>query len=173
MRLRQLILGAAALGWASAATAQTVACNLELNITDQDPAGLNVRASPDGAILTAVKAKGRWVQVEVTGQNGAWARIKSAVFFSDESAGGTLLWKGVGWVAFSKLGIDHFDSRTRLREAPNDQAKVLLSLESYDEETMPNAEAILDCDGYWLKARVKGVVGWTDYYCSNERTTCV
>ena len=37
--------GAIALA-AGAATAQTSACDLQLNITDQDPAGLNVRASP-------------------------------------------------------------------------------------------------------------------------------
>jgi hypothetical protein len=178
MRLARLILAGAVALAAGAATAQTVACNMDLNIADQDPAGLNVRASPGGAILTAVKAKGRWVQVEVTGQaigpsGAAWARIKTATEYSDENAGGTRLWKGVGWVAFSKLGIDHFDGRTRIREAPNDQAKVLLSLEGFDDSTAPPAEAILGCDGYWLKVRVKGVVGWTDYYCSNELTTCV
>ena len=173
MRLRRLILAAALIGWAGAATAQTTACDVQLNITDQDPTGLNIRASPGGAVLAAVKAKGRWVQVEVTGQNGAWARIKTATEYSDENAGGTLRWKGAGWVAFSKLGIDHFDGRTRIRAAPNDQANVLLSLEGADDSTAPPAEAILGCDGSWLKVRVKGVVGWTDYFCSNELTTCV
>jgi SH3-like domain-containing protein len=160
--------------WAATAPhAETTHCDVQLNITDQDPAGLNVRASPGGAVIAAVKAKNRWVQVEVTGQSGAWARIKSATLYSDEDAGGTLLWKGSGWVAFSKLGIDHFDGRTRIRTAPSEDAKVLLSLEGYDDSTAPPAEAILGCDHYWLKVRVKGVVGWTNYYCSNELTTCV
>jgi SH3-like domain-containing protein len=173
MRVRRLILAAAALACATSAAAQTVACNLDLNITDQDPAGLNVRASPGGAVLTSVKAKGLWVQVEVTGQSGAWARIKSATRLSEDDPGGTLVWKGVGWVAFSKLGIDHLDERTRLRDAPNQNGKLLLSLEGYDDSTMPRAEAILGCDGDWLRLKVKGVTGWTQNFCSNELTTCV
>jgi SH3-like domain-containing protein len=173
MRPRQLILAAAALACASSATAQTAACNLDLNITDQDPAGLNVRASPGGAVLTSVKAKGLWVQVEVTGQSGAWARIKSATRLSEDDPGGTLVGTGVGWVAFSKGGIDHLDERTRLRDAPNDQGKLLLTLEGYDDSTMPRAEALLGCDGDWLKLKVKGATGWTQNFCSNELTTCV
>jgi SH3-like domain-containing protein len=157
-----------------AAHAETVACNVQLNITDQDPAGLNVRASPEGQIVTAVKAKGRWVQVEVTGQDGAWARIKSATLEADENDNNVEkpLWRGVGWVAFSKLGVEEFDSRARFRAAPNDQAKVVLSLEGLGEATA-SAEAILGCDGDWLKVRIKGVVGWTNQYCTNQLTTCV
>jgi SH3-like domain-containing protein len=174
MRLKQLILAAGALAWANAAMAETVACDVRLNITDQDPAGLNVRASPGGAILTAVKAKGRWVRVEVTGQDGPWARVKSARLEADENdnVSGKLLWQGVGWVAFSKLGVEEFDSRARFRAAPSSAAHVLLSLESYGEKTA-SAEAVLGCDGDWLKVKVGGVVGWTDQFCTNQLTTCV
>jgi hypothetical protein len=173
MRIKDLALAAAAWAAAGAATAQTVACNIDLNITDQDPAGLNVRASPGGPILAAVKARGRWVQAHVTGASGDWARVETATFINEAGPEVKVLWKGVGWVAFSKLGIDHFDARTRIRAAPSEAAKVLLSLEGYDDSTAPHAEAILGCDGYWLKVRVKGVVGWTNYFCSNELTTCV
>ncbi len=159
---------------AQVAQAQTAACDVRVNITDQDPAGLNVRASPGGPIVAAVKAKGRWVRVEVTAQDGAWARIKSATLEADESDNpdGRLLWKGVGWVAFSKLGVEEFDSRARFHAAPSEQSKVLLSLEGYGDKTAP-ADAVLGCDGDWLKVRVKGVVGWTDQYCTNQLTTCV
>jgi hypothetical protein len=158
----------------TAAGAGTVACDVAVNITDQDPAGLNVRASPAGAIITAVKAKGRWVRVEVTGQDGAWARIKTARLEADENdnVSDQLLWKGVGWVAFSKLGVEEFDSRSRFHAAPNEQSKLVLSLEGYGEKTAP-AEAILGCDGDWLLVRVKGVVGWTHVWCANQLTTCV
>lgn len=159
---------------ATAAGANTVACNVAVNITDQDPAGLNVRASPGGPIVTAVKAKGRWVRVEVTGQDGAWARIKTARLEADENDNPSdkLLWKGEGWVAFSKLGVEEFDSRARFFAAPNEQAKLVLSLEGYGDKTAP-AEAILGCDGDWLQVRVKGVVGWTNVWCTNQLTTCV
>ena len=168
--MRQLILAAVALAWAGAATAQTATCILDLNVTDQDPAGLNVRASPGGPIIAAVEAKKRWVQVEVTGQNGAWARITSATLEADENgeSADTVLWKGVGWVAFSKLGIGYFYGGTRFRAAPDEHAKVVLSLAGYRDSTAPPAEAILGCDGGWLKVRVKGVVGWTDQWCDDE-----
>jgi hypothetical protein len=178
MRLRKLIVAAAALGWASAAVAQTDPCNMDLNITDQDPAGANVRASPGGAILKAVKAKDLWVQVHVTGaapgpSGGAWARIDKATLIGDETdSPDKVLFKGVGWVAFSELGVEEFDTRTRIRTASSDKASVLLSLQGYDDEHMPVADALLGCDGYWLKVRVKGVVGWTDVYCANRLTTC-
>jgi hypothetical protein len=167
--------GAMAVAWLStAAGANPIACDVAVNIADQDPAGLNVRASPGGPIVTAVKAKGRWVRVEVTGQDGAWARIKTARLEADEvdNTSDELLWKGVGWVAFSKLGVEEFDSRARFHAAPSEQAKVVLSLEGSGDATAP-AEAILGCDGDWLQVRVKGVVGWTKVWCANQLTTCV
>ncbi|HLY79729.1 MAG TPA: hypothetical protein VKQ70_10170, partial [Caulobacteraceae bacterium] len=112
--MRRLVLAAAtAACLSSTAGAATVACDVAVDVADQDPAGLNVRASPGGAIVTAVKARGRWVEVEVTGQDGAWARIKTAKLEADENDNtrDDLLWKGVGWVAFSKLGVEEFDSR--------------------------------------------------------------
>ena len=174
MRKSVLVAAMAAAFLSTTARAGAVTCNVAVNITDQDPAGLNVRASPAGAIITAVKAKGRWVRVEVTGQDGAWARIKTARLEADENdnVSDQLLWKGVGWVAFSKLGVEEFDSRSRFHAAPNEQSKLVLSLEGYGEKTAP-AEAILGCDGDWLLVRVKGVVGWTHAWCANQLTTCV
>ena len=178
MKLRQLILAAVAVGGANAAVAQTVRCDMDLNIADQDPAGTNVRASPGGAVVKVVKAKDLWVQAHVTGaapgpSGGAWARIDEATLIGDETdSPDKVLFKGVGWVAFSKLGIEEFDTRARIRAAPSDKASVLLSLQGYDDEHMPVAEALLGCDGDWLKVRVKGVVGWTDNHCANRLTTC-
>jgi hypothetical protein len=173
--IRRLLCGVlAAATLAQAAQAATVACDARLNITDQDPAGLNVRASPGGPVLTALKAKGRWVRVEVTGQDGAWARIRSATLEADENDNpdGRVLWKGAGWVAFSKLGIEEFDSRARFHAAPSEQSNLVLTLAGYGDKTA-TAEAVLGCDGGWLQVRVKGVVGWTNSYCTNQLTTCV
>jgi len=84
------------------------------------PAGLNVRASPAGAVIAALKAKDRWVEVHVTGQSGAWARIDLATFISEDHAEGTPVFKGVGWVAFSKLGINEIDQIATVYNAPSD-----------------------------------------------------
>lgn len=180
MKLRQLILGVAAAAWAGAAVAAVTPCSATLDIADQDPAGLNVRASPGGAVITRLKAQGRWVEVEVTGQTMdskglAWAHIKSATMQADENdnvdnAGP--IWKGAGWVAFSKLGVSEFDSRARFYAAPSERAKLVLSLESYHDQGV-DPDAILGCEGSWLKVKIKGVVGWTHEWCTNQLTTCV
>ena len=156
----------------AAAGAQTVACDVKLNVTDQDPAGLNVRAAPGGAVVTALKAKDRWVQVHVTGADGAWARIDRATFISEDNAGGTAIFHGVGWVAFSKLGIEELNQQAAILAAPKDGAAAVLKIAEDDEASVPKAE-VLGCDGPYLKVRVKGVVGWTQNFCSNQFTTCV
>jgi hypothetical protein len=175
MKLRRLILAAAAAAWAGSATAQTVSCIMDLDINDQDPAGTNVRASPGGPIIAALKARNRWVQVEVSGQaigpsGAAWARITSAKLQVDEHGNdeGAALWEGVGWVAFSKLGIGYFYRDTPIRAAPDWRAKIVLSFKSYRDSQASPPEAILGCDGGWLKVSVKGVVGWADNWCDNR-----
>ena len=171
MRLGTATTLALALAALSAvAHAQVVACDVKLNITDQDPAGLNVRASPGGAVVAALKAKDRWVQVHVTGQSGAWARIDRATFISEDNAGGTPIFKGVGWVAFSKLGIEELNEQASIRAAPAQGAHVLLTMPHTDGPAVP-AEA-LGCDATFLKVKVSGVVGWTQSFCSNQFTTC-
>ena len=171
-RLRDVFAIAALLAPAMA-SAETVACDAKLNVTDQDPAGLNVRASPGGAVVTALKAKNRWVQVHVTGADGTWARIDRATFISEDNAGGTPIFRGVGWVAFAKLGIEELqDRQAAIVTEPKDGARTLLQLSAPDEASVPEAE-VLGCDGAYLRVRVKGLVGWTQNYCSNQFTTCV
>ena len=175
MNLRSLILGAAALAWANGAAAEITPCSATLDIADQDPAGLNVRASPGGPVIHALKARGRWVEVEVSGQSGAWAHITAATMQADENdnvdnAGP--IWKGDGWVAFSRLGVSEFDSRARFYAAPSERSRLVLSLESYHDEGV-DPDAILGCDHDWLKVKIKGVVGWTHQWCTNQLTTCV
>ncbi|HXQ15555.1 MAG TPA: hypothetical protein VN814_13120 [Caulobacteraceae bacterium] len=157
---------------AAVSSAQTVACDVKLNVTDQDPAGLNVRASPGGAVVTALKARNRWVQVQVTGQSGEWARIDRATFISEDNAGGTAIFRGLGWVAFSKLGIEELNQQALILAEPKDGARTVLKISEGDEANVPKAE-VLGCDGLYLKVRVKGLVGWTQNYCSNQFTTCV
>jgi hypothetical protein len=179
MKIRDLVLAAATLAWAGGACAEVTPCRAHLDIADQDPAGLNVRASPGGPVIAKVKAQGRWVEVDATGQaagpsGAAWARIAEARMEADENDQTTdqRLWKGVGWVAFSKLEVSEFDSRARFHAEPNARSKVVLSLENIIDAAV-NADALLGCDGDWLKVRIKGIVGWTDTWCTNQLTTCV
>jgi hypothetical protein len=167
---------AAAAGFACAlaaggAHAQTAVCAVNLNVTDQDPAGLNVRAAPAGAIIGALKAKGEWVRVRVTGQSGAWARIDAALLITEDHAEGRSILHRAGYVAFSKLGIEYLIPHGALLASPAEGAQTLLKFAGDDEATTPRAE-VLGCDGLFLKVRVGAVVGWTRDYCTNQFTTC-
>ena len=168
-------VGAATLLASGVAAAQTPTqpCDAKLNVTDQDPAGLNVRASPGGAVVTALKAKNRWVQVHVTGQSGDWARIDRATEIDDETGGGEKpLFSATGWVAISKLGFEELNSPSLIRDAPSEGARTLLRIEEGDESKRPHP-ALLGCSGDFLKVRLGAIVGWTREYCSNQLTTCV
>jgi hypothetical protein len=162
-------LAFAAVTASAAAQAQIIACDVKLNVTDQDPAGLNVRASPGGAVVAALKAKDRWVQVHVTGQSGAWARIDRATFISEDNPGGAQIFRGVGWVAFSKLGIEALNEQASIYAAPAADAEVLLTMPHTDGPAVPSET--LGCDGTFLKLKVSGVTGWTRSFCSNQFTT--
>jgi hypothetical protein len=165
-------IAAALLAGPALAASPIRACDVKLNVADQDPAGLNVRAAPGGQIVGALKARGVWVQLHVSGSSGAWAAIDSATLITEDHAEGRPLSPGHGFVAFSKLAIDELNLRAVLYDAPQADAKVLLALAVDDESRLPKAE-VLDCDGPFLKVRVSGIVGWTRDYCSNEFTTCV
>jgi hypothetical protein len=174
MSFRLIPAAVAAAVRAHGAFAQTpiATCDVKLNITDQDPAGLNVRASPGGSVVAALKAKNRWVQAHVPGANGGWARIDRATFISEDNAGGSAVFRGVGWVAFSKLGIEELNQQAAILAEPRDGARTVLKIAEDDEAKVPKAE-VLGCEGAYLKVRVKGVIGWTQNFCSNQFTTCV
>jgi hypothetical protein len=167
-------LGAVLLaGAAVAAPAPAIrACDVDLNVADPDPAGLNVRASPGGAIIGALKPKHRWVQLHVTGQSGPWAAIDSATLITEDHAEGRPMSPSHGFVAFSKLEINELKQQAFIYETPSEDSKVLLAISEADEANLPHAE-VLGCDGLFLKVKVNGIVGWTANYCSNEFTTCV
>jgi SH3-like domain-containing protein len=165
----------AALLLSVAARADTpAACDLKLNIIDQDPVGLNVRSLPgmDGAVVTAIVAKGAWVRVHVTADGGGWARIDDAVHIDDTTGEERPVFHGSGWVAFSKLGIQEINPGGVIQSAPQNDAPVILRVSSTDEAHIAKA-TVLGCNDNWLRVRIAGVVGWTRAYCTNWLTTCV
>ncbi len=160
----------AALAAATPAVAAERTCDVRLNVTDQDPAGLNVRATPGGAVVGALKAKGRWVQVHAVSQDGDWIRIDGATLIDDVLPDGEKpLEPGRGWAHVSKLGVEGFQAGAEIAAAPAAGAKVVLRLGA-DADSVPGQ--VLGCSGDWLQVRVKGVTGWTRGYCANKYTTC-
>ena len=147
-------------------------CDVKLNVTDQDPAGLNVRAAPGGAVIARLKAKGQWVETHVTGQAGTWARIDKATLIPDDQDQVRDLFTGAGYVAFSKLGFETLSPSSEILAAPRVGARRLLKLANTDDVAMQKT-AVLGCSGEFIQIRVRGIVGWTRSFCSNQLTTCV
>src|SRR5690348_8321746 len=78
LTLAFLLLAPSAACWAQTAARQ--ACNVVIDVTDPDPKGTNVRATPGGAIVATLKnsTDDGWIAVHVTGQLGDWYEIDRA-----------------------------------------------------------------------------------------------
>lgn len=178
VRRARTLLAALAVAAAPAAlhgaTAQPVperTCDVRLNVTDQDPAGLNVRATPGGAVIGTLKARNTWVETHVVGQVGDWMRIDEAVLIDDALADGEkTVFHGRGFVHVSKLGFEVLNPGAAIHAQPSEDAPVVLRTPP-DEDHAPKAQ-LLGCAGAYVQVKVGVVAGWTRQFCSNQRTTC-
>jgi hypothetical protein len=161
---------------AAAPAATTVACDVVLNVDDPDPKGLNVRAAPNaktGKVIAVLKPIGEWTQVHVIGQSGAWMRIDHAEAVDDSAENGERqVFQGDGWVYTSKLGFSelYVGDGTVIRDRPAREGAELLRVS--DEAKEPKTTKVLGCDGKFIKVQADKQIGWTDSWCTNERTTC-
>ena len=157
---------------AAPAVASAQACDVTLNVHDPDPKGLNVRATPSGRVVTALKPDGEWTEVHAVASSGDWLRIDAASTVDDDAPDGMRdVFRGDGWVHVSGLGISELmtGEGTMLRASPSDSAKLLKRIGPDDE---PKRTRILGCSGKFIKVDADGLVAWTRQYCTNERTTC-
>ncbi|MGA0600461.1 hypothetical protein ACO2Q3_07110 [Caulobacter sp. KR2-114] len=146
-------------------------CDVRLNVIDQDPAGLNVRAAPGGGVIGVLKARNAWVETHVVGQMGEWLRIDEAVLIDDDQPDGEKrLFKGDGYVHVSKLGFETLNPNGVVRALPGGRGAVVYRAPT-DEAKIARAQ-VLGCDGAEVQVRVGAVTGWTRDFCSNQRTTC-
>jgi hypothetical protein len=168
--LMALAAGAAPGATPAAAMAER-RCDVQANVADMDPAGLNVRATPGGAVIGALKANGDWVRLHVTGQSGGWLRIDLATLYQDNGpVDEKTIFRGHGYVAVNKVGVETLNPGAILRATASDSGRVVFK-GPMDEETAPKP-TVLGCDGAFLQLRVGGVTGWTKDFCTNQRTTC-
>jgi hypothetical protein len=142
-----------------AALARPTACDVLLNVTDQSPQGVAVRARPAGRVLAVLKAEDRWMQVHVTGQSGAWVIVDRATTYDETNAAP---FRGRGYIQLSKLGIEELNQQGGVLAAPSDAAHALMQLTG----NPPSAE-VLGCSGRFLHVRVGQVSGWTRDYCTD------
>ena len=158
---------------ATTVPADTVKCDVSLNVTDPDPKGLNVRAAPKVApdnIVGVLKPDGEWTTVHVIGSQGDWFLIDGAEMVDDNAAQGMRsAFKGQGWVHRSKVGGIEIEPRDVL-EAPQAGAK---SLMRGSDTARTAALKVMACQGKFIQLQGGNIKGWATRYCTNQRTTCV
>jgi hypothetical protein len=158
---------------ATSVPADTVTCDLRLNVSDRDPHGLNVRAAPVVApdnVVGVLKPDGEWTTVHVIGNQGEWFLIDGAETVDDNRDGGMrAIFKGRGWVHRSKLGDIDIYPRDVL-EAPRAGAKALM--QGMDTQRTA-ALKVMSCKGEFIELQGGNIKGWASRFCTNERTTCV
>lgn len=159
--------------------ARVVACDATVFVSDDDPAGLNVRSGPgSGHVVIAKLHEATWAHV--TGSNGAWMRIDRATIDDGEGGEGRAEFSGDGWVYGPLLGVEgaggEDGSGTVVRADPvADARKVGLIAPDDGEATLQG------CKGDWLELEHRsyanpGAVlrGWVrhDETCINPNTVC-
>jgi hypothetical protein len=149
---------------------QRQACDVSVDITDPDPKGTNVRATPGGTIsaqLTNPTADG-WIEVHITGQLGDWFEIDRAnLINADLGREGKIIFHGTGYMHKSVLGVSGMANGGKIY-ADHDIKSRLIDPHAAGEQTVD----LLGCWGEFLKVHVKKGTGWTTEACTNMDTTC-
>ena len=150
-----------------------VKCDVRLNVTDPDPKGRNVRASPKVApdnVIGVLKPIGEWTTVHIAANSGDWFLIDGAEMVDDNAPNGMRAsFKGRGWVHRSKVGGIEIEPRDVLA-APEDGAQSLLR--GSDTALTANLK-VTACKGKFIQLKGGNTTGWSTRYCTNQRTTCV
>ena len=84
------------------------ACNVEVDVTDTDPKGTNVRAAPSGAVVSALKnpSSDGYIVVHLTCQLGDWYEIDRAKLIGTSlPSGEKILFQGTGYLHKSVVGV--------------------------------------------------------------------
>ncbi len=169
--MRQLAAAFAALALASTAPAiaqqRGATCNISAYVTDNDAAGLNVRAGPSARarVLGVITSQASAV-AEIRGQSGTWFRV-SRIFDAEDDR---TLFSGEGWVHSSLVGLSVANADPRLYAGPTRRSRVLARLIPDQSEV-----TLVGCSGDWVRVRHRGLDGWLARggQCSNPLTTCV
>ncbi|MCP3458915.1 hypothetical protein [Bradyrhizobium sp. CCGUVB23] len=153
-----------------AQTAQKQACNVNIDVTDTDPKGTNVRATPGGNAIALLKntTSDGWIGVHVTGQFGDWYEIDRAnLIDADQPSGGKVIFQGKGYLHKSVVGISGLQNGGVVYRNHDIRTDLVDSHVSGDQRV-----DMLGCWGEFLKVQVKKGIGWTTAICTNMNTTC-
>jgi len=163
-----LMLTPIAAGFAQ--SAGKAACNAEVDVTDTDPKGTNVRATPGGAVIASLKnpSSDGWIAVHLTAQFDDWYEIDRAnLIGADQPAGGKTIFHGKGFLHKSVLGVSGMQNGGSIY-GDHDTRSPPVDLHAAGDQPVD----LLGCWGEFLKVHVKKGTGWTRQACTNMNTTC-
>jgi SH3-like domain-containing protein len=146
-------------------------CDIGGYVLDNDPNGLNIRATPDksGPILGRLKKGAGDISLDIIGSSGnGWVKITNA-WHGEEGD----VFKAAGWVFANLLatgtkGYPNYDSPVRLYSSPSKKSKAITEIRSEEEVIL------LDCAGKWAKVLYFKTSGWLapENQCGSPFTTC-
>ena len=140
-----------------------VVCSATAYVNDPDPNGTNVRRGADAKSPVAATITDADSEVEITGSEGDWLRIREV-----RSVDGKATFKGDGWI-YARLTAVRARGVATLHATPERTGGAVAKL--------PDAAQvqIVGCRGDWLHVKYNGFTGWLDRFsrCGNPVTTCV
>jgi len=155
-----------------------VACDATVFVSDDDPAGLNVRSGPGGGHAVVARLRqSTWAHV--TGSRGAWIRIDRATIDDGGDGEGRAEFSGEGWVYGPMLGVEGAggeEGGTVVRVQPSADSRKAGIIHPDDGEAR-----LQGCSGEWLRLEHRSyanpgvfVRGWArrDQVCINPDTVC-
>jgi uncharacterized protein YgiM (DUF1202 family) len=170
---RLILITIAIAGLISAAYPQKAykSCEISGYIMDNDPNGLNVRATPDknGRILSRLKKGAGDISLDIIGTSGSgWVKITNA-WHGEEGD----LFKDKGWVFANLLatgtkGSPDYNAPVKLYSSPSKSSKAVKEIRAEEEVV------VVDCAGRWAKVRYFKTIGWLapENQCGSPFTTC-
>ena len=185
------------IGLLQTAQATTEACSVDLWVTDPDPKGLNIRATPIGSAKVIGSLPNRTEFTAINAKNG-WIQFKTPIAFQPEI--------GVEWVPITKgpqtgwlhggfvktafryhwvLGEDGRGEGGQFTvfSEPSEQATPVATWKHSEDGSpvahIPALQKVLACKGGWLKVdlvdgKEKAYTGWIrpENQCPSQVTTC-
>ena len=148
----------------------TIPCNVYAYVIDKDVQGLNVRsgAGKNMEVIGNLPFKDyTGVAVHITGSNGDWVQIDSAVEEGAEED--TTFFEGVGWVYGPLLGLTAIGGGTNLYQQASLKSRLVTRVPDNEGDV-----TVRGCRGEWLYVEYKKMKGWAapSTLCSNPLTTC-
>src|SRR5262249_25074240 len=140
---------------AGPAHAADTVCNVNVDITDFDPKGTNVRAAPGGKVIAVLPAQATddWIEVHVIGQAGDWFLIDGATAVGDDERP---IFRGKGYLHKSVVRTMGLQNGTTIWVDHDTKSRPL------DREAMGDQNVtLLGCWHDFAKIRVKKGDGWT------------